>query len=212
MKTKPTLAVIGHGNVGGTLAKGWARAGYQVIIGYREPEDEKLTSLQQAQPSIQIATIKEAAQAADVVVIAAVPDAVKSIAESLTPYVASKVVIETMNSVGAGPAGYQDTFTALTELLPGADLIKCFNSTGFENMANPVYAPGLAADMFMAGGSPHAKETALELAQALGFESCFDFGGPEQVALLEQFAKSWINLALRQGLGRQFMFKVHFRP
>jgi|GEM_PF-2985140 len=36
------IAIIGHGNVGGALAKHWANFGHEVIIGARNSQDEKV--------------------------------------------------------------------------------------------------------------------------------------------------------------------------
>jgi hypothetical protein len=65
--------------------------------------------------------------------------------------------------------------------------VKCFNSTGFENMKDPLY-PGGAIGTFMAGDSMRAKRLAARLAQDAGFARCHDFGGDSSVPLLEQFA------------------------
>lgn len=85
--------------------------------------------------------------------------------------------------------------------------MKCFNTTGFENMLNPNYN-GEKIDMFMAGDSDQAKAVAKRLALDAGFGSCIDFGKADKVELLEKFALSWINLAIMQGHGRNFAFKV----
>jgi hypothetical protein len=85
--------------------------------------------------------------------------------------------------------------------------VKCFNSTGFENMENPNYG-GIAIDMFAAGSSPKAKEIAKKLALDAGFAECYDFGSDDKVELLEQFAFSWINLAILQKQGRDIALKV----
>ncbi len=81
--------------------------------------------------------------------------------------------------------------------------MKCFNSTGAENMAQP---EGL--DMFVAGSSVRGKAAATQLALDMGFSACYDFGGDDKVALLESFALCWINLALMQGYGRNIAFKL----
>jgi predicted dinucleotide-binding enzyme len=91
-----------------------------------------------------------------------------------------------------------------------AEIVKCFNTTGFENMLNPVYN-NQGIDMFMAGDSGKAKDIAKQLALDCGFGSCIDFGKSDKVELLEKFALSWINLALIQGLGRDLAFKVIYR-
>lgn len=62
--------------------------------------------------------------------------------------------------------------------------------------------------MFMSGDSIETKQTASQLAKDLGFENCYDFGDSNQFSLQEQFALSWINLALVQGLSRNIAFKI----
>lgn len=86
-----------------------------------------------------------------------------------------------------------------------ADVVKCFNTTGFENILNPVY-DGQPIDMFMAGDDNKAKYIATQLALDAGFGSCIYFGNSDKVALLEKFALSWINLAILQGQGRDIAF------
>ncbi|MEL6846331.1 MAG: hypothetical protein AAFP02_24245 [Bacteroidota bacterium] len=54
----------------------------------------------------------------------------------------------------------------------------------------------------MAGDSAKAKSIATQLSTDVGFAHCYDFGGSDKVELLEQFALSWINLAIMQGMGR----------
>ena len=74
-------------------------------------------------------------------------------------------------------------------------------------MENPKYGD-IAIDMFAAGSSVKAKEVAKKLSLDAGFAECYDFGGDDKVELLEQFALSWINLAIMQKLGRNIAFKV----
>jgi predicted dinucleotide-binding enzyme len=74
-------------------------------------------------------------------------------------------------------------------------------------MLNPIYN-GEGIDMFMAGDSESAKQVASQLALDCGFGACYDFGKADKVQLLEQFALSWINLAIMQGHGRNIAFKI----
>ena len=39
------IAIIGHGNVGGTLARKWAAAGHHIAIGARHPDDDKVQKI-----------------------------------------------------------------------------------------------------------------------------------------------------------------------
>lgn len=96
---------------------------------------------------------------------------------------------------------------ALKALTGATDVAKAFNTTGFENMADPQYG-SQAADLFVAGDSQRAKEIATQLAKDAGFGEVYDFGGDDKAPLIEQFALAWINLAIMQGYGRNIAFKV----
>jgi hypothetical protein len=121
--------------------------------------------------------------------------------------VKDKVIIDATNAVFAKPAPYQNGVEALLALTDSKHVVKCFNSTGFENMENPIYQ-GMGIDMFVAGDSVKGKEIACQLAKDLGFAECYDFGGNDKVNLLEQFALAWINLAIMQKQGRDMAFKI----
>ena len=200
------IAIIGAGNVGGALAQRWAKAGHQVIIGARDRNSEKIKRVTEQNSSIKVKSIDEAVMEAEVILIAASPAAVGEIAKQLGD-VTDKVIIDAMNSISSKPAGFNNTFEALQSLTNSKNVVKCFNSTGFENMANPKYG-NTSADMFMAGSSLKAKQVASQLSKDIGFAECYDFGCDDKVALLEQFALAWINLAIFQKQGRNIAFKV----
>jgi hypothetical protein len=199
-----TIAIIGTGNVGGALATAWAKAGHQILLGVRDTAQFKGKSLIN-NPNTTVHSIEEAAQAAEVILISAPPQFAESLANSLG-HLPGKIIIDSTNAVRTGPDNYPTAFHAF-DALTESDVIKCFNTTGFENMGNPDYGH-LRLDMFMAGGSTRAKAVATQLARDAGFENCYDFGGSDRVELLEKFALSWINLAIMQGMGRDIGFKV----
>ncbi len=199
------IAIIGSGNVGGALAQGWVNAGHTVTFGVRNENEFKGTQLSK-EKNISVASIPDAVAASEVVVIAAVPQAIESIINSMGD-VSNKVIIDAMNSVRIKPEPYSNSTEALMKLTNCKDIVKCFNTTGAENMANPIYS-GTGIDMFYAGDSDKAKRVAEQLAKGLGFENIYNFGGSDKFQLLEQFALSWINLAIMQGYGRNIAFKV----
>lgn len=199
------IAIIGTGNVGGALASKWAHAGHQVTLGVRNTTEFKGKELLN-EKNISVAEIEEAVRKSDVILIAAVPQATTDIVK-LMGDVSGKVIIDTMNSVRTKPDGFNNSFEALKALAKSAEIVKCFNSVGFNVMADTNFN-GTKADMYMAGSSEPAKEVAKQLALDAGFENCYNFGGDDKVALLEQFALSWINLAMMQGQGREMIFKL----
>ena len=199
------IAIIGTGNVGGALAENWALKGHEIYLGVRDQTNFKGKHLLDVN-GISVHSIQEAGQLAEVILIAAAPQFTLSILNELGD-TSGKVIIDAMNSLRTSPEGYKNSFDALLDIAPNAEVVKCFNSTGFENMKDPVYN-GQGVDMFMAGSSEKGKETAKTLALDAGFETCYYFGGDDRAALLEQFAFAWINLAIMQGHGRNMAFKI----
>jgi predicted dinucleotide-binding enzyme len=199
------IAIIGTGNVGGALAENWAKAGHSIHLGVRDLDNFKGKELLEM-PNISAHSIADAVAASEVILIAATPPAIFSIVEQMGD-AEGKIILDAMNSVRSGPEPYANTFDALKALTKDAQIVKCFNTTGFENMRDPQY-PGGALDMFMAGSSEAGKQAARQLALDAGFAECWDFGGDDKAALLEQFALCWINLAIMQGQGRDIGFKV----
>jgi len=199
------IAVIGTGNVGGALAKKWAKAGHSIFLGVRNTKNFKGKELLN-EFGITAVSISESVKNAEVVLVAATPDSTLEIIKNMGD-VSGKVIIDAMNSIRSKPDGFNNTFDAFSQLARGAEIVKCFNSTGFENMTDPKkYSMGI--DMFVAGDSKIGKQIAVQLSKDCGFENCYDFGGNDKVALLEQFALSWINLAIIQGHGRNIAFKL----
>lgn len=199
------IAIIGSGNVGGALAQQWVKAGHTVLIGAKFPLSDKNIQLATKIGEDRFAVIESAVRQCQVVLIATPPTAIFDIIEQMGD-VSGKTLIDATNAVRQKPAPYDTVYHALAEKTAGK-LVKCFNSTGFENMQNPVYHSE-KIDMFMAGDDPDAKEIAKQLALDAGFGTCWDFGKADKVVLLEQFALSWINLAIMQGHGRDIAFRV----
>lgn len=199
------IAIIGSGNVGGALAQQWVKAGHTVLVGAKFPLSDKNIQLATKIGEDRFTSIESAVKQCDVVLIATPPTAIFDVIEQIGD-VSGKVLIDATNAVRQKPAPYDTVYHVLADKTT-AKVVKCFNSTGFENMLNPIYH-GEKLDMFMAGDSEEAKQTAKQLALDASFGTCWDFGKSDKVVLLEQFALSWINLAIMQGHGRDIAFRV----
>ncbi|GGD44566.1 NADP oxidoreductase [Emticicia aquatilis] len=199
------IAIIGSGNVGGALAQQWVKAGHTVLIGAKFPLSDKNINLATKIGEDRFAAIENAVKQSEVILIATPPTAIFEVLEQLGD-VSGKILIDATNSVMKTPEPYKTVYHCLADKT-NAEVVKCFNTTGFENMLNPSYN-GEGIDMFMAGDSDKAKAVAKQLALDCGFDTCIDFGKADKVELLEKFALSWINLAIMQGHGRDMAFKV----
>lgn len=200
------IAIIGTGNVGGTLATKWAAKGHEINLGVRDIRNFKGKELL-SNPNTKAFTIEEAVKNSEIILLSipatAVVDVVKSLGDTT-----GKIIIDTMNIVmGRGPQGYKHTTDAILENTQTKDVVKCFNTTGFNNMLNANYGD-TTLDLFVAGDSEKGKDAAIQLAQDAGFATCYAIGGNDKFELMEQFAWFWINLALFQGQGREIGFKL----
>jgi predicted dinucleotide-binding enzyme len=197
------ISIIGAGNVGSALAAGWTKRGHHVVLGVRDPKKQNTPA------GARIASVREAAQTSDVIVLAvpwgAVPDAVNS-AGDLT----GKIILDATNPLLLDLSGL-DTLPGTSGGEKVAELahvpvVKIFNTTGAPNMLNADYN-GERPTMFYCGDDANAKNIAAGLASDLGFDPV-DAGPLSQARLLEPLALLWITLALKQGLGYNIAFKL----
>jgi 8-hydroxy-5-deazaflavin:NADPH oxidoreductase len=209
------IGVIGAGNVGGALGTGWARAGHEVRYGVRDAGDPagdpKLAKLvAESGGRAAAASVAEAAAWGEAVALTvpwgAAKDAIASAGD-----LAGKVLLDCTNPLTkdlSGLAVGPDTSAGeqVAGWAQGAKVVKIFNTTGANNMADPRYG-GEAATMLYCGDDAGAKETAARLAADLGFEP-IDLGPLTRARLLEPFALLWITLAYPQGHGRNIAWKL----
>lgn len=200
------ITIIGSGNVGGALAVGFRKAGHSVILGVKDPAVPFKGKDLALEYNFPFYAIPEAVQKSDVIVIAAPAHVAHEIAQTLGD-VQGKVIIDTMNAVMRKPAHYNNSSEAILDNCNATDVVKCFNTTGAENMINPHYGE-IALDMYVAGDSTKGKQIAMQLAKDIGFAECYDFGGNDKFTAIEQFAFAWINLAMMQKMGRNIGFKL----
>jgi 8-hydroxy-5-deazaflavin:NADPH oxidoreductase len=208
------LAIIGAGNVGGTLGAAWAhKAGHDIFFGVRDPKSDKVRAL--------VGTIGEKARAgspadaaatADAIVLATPWPAAEAAIRSMGN-IKGKVLLDTTNPLVRGPDGITLEIGHTTSAgekvqgwAAGASVFKTLNSTGFGNMAKPVFND-VKSVMFVAGDDPINKPKVVHLVGQLGFEA-IDAGPLRNARLLEAHAMLWIDLALARGQGRDFAFAI----
>jgi NADPH-dependent F420 reductase len=209
------IAVIGAGNVGGTLGKRWARAGHELAFGARHPGEAKLAALvRDSGPSARAASVPEATRAAAVVLLA-VPWESARAALAAAGDLRGKVLIDATNPVPLTPEGLRQGLVIghttsggeqVARWADGARVVKAFNTTGWQNMADPVYG-SQRLSMLLCGDDAEAKKVVADLARQLGFEPV-DVGPLRSARYLEAVAMLWIDMAILRGFGTNFGFQV----
>lgn len=205
------IAIIGAGNVGGTLGRAWAAKGHEVCYGVRTPQEAKTQELVKATgPTARAGSPDEAAAFGEVVVLAT-PWAATEAAVKAAGDLTGKVVLDCTNPLKPDLSGLEVGHTTsggemVAGWAKGAKVCKAFNTTGANIMAEPVVG-GVRTVMFVCGDDEAAKRVALRLAADVGFDAV-DAGGLAQSRLLEPWALLWIHLAYKGGIGRDYGFAL----
>jgi hypothetical protein len=204
-----SITIVGAGNVGMALGRAFTRRGETVVFGVPEPQ-EYAAAVAGLGERASLTTTTEAIAASDLVILAVPYAATAQIAQSLS-YWQGKVLVDVTNPLAAGLTGLTlGTTTSgaeeLAQLAQGARVVKAFNTTGAENIADTVYAGGLPM-MPVCGDDARARARVMALATLVGFEAV-DMGPLMAARYLEPLAMTWIHLAFKQGMGRQFAFAL----
>jgi predicted dinucleotide-binding enzyme len=204
------IGILGGGSVGGTLGAAWAKQGHGILFGVRDTGAPDMRDLlNRCGGRAKAGSPADAAAFGDLIVNALPWPAAKAVLSSLN--FAGKILLDATNPLLPGLAGIEVGTTTsgaeqVAQWAPGARVVKVFNTTGFGNMANPVYQ-GKPIPMFYCGDDADAKTTAAQLAKEVGFTPV-DAGPLANARLLEPLALLWIWLANVGGLSRDFAFQI----
>jgi hypothetical protein len=202
-----TISIIGAGNVGQALAQAFAGRGESVFLGVPEP-DKYRSVVQALGERARIGTVDEAIAASDVVILAVPYGAADSIARSVADW-QGRILVDATNPLAPGLAGLSVGTTTsgaeeIAKVAKGARVVKAFNTTGAENMADSRY-PGGTVFMPVCGDDAEARARVIALATLIGFDAA-DCGDLRAARYLEPFAMTWIHMAIKLGHGRRFAF------
>ena len=206
MSSKP-IAILGAGNVGIALAQAWIARGESIVFGVPNP-DKYRDAVAALGPSATIGNTADAIGGAEIVVLATPYAAALDIARSVADW-RGRILVDATNPLAPGLAGLSvGTTTSGAEQIAaaahGARVVKAFNTTGAENMADSRYAGGKVF-MPVCGDDADARSRVIALATLIGFDAV-DCGDLKSARYLEPFAMTWIHLAIKLGQGRNFAF------
>lgn len=193
------IAVLGTGQVGDALAKGFLANGFAVMRASREPAklaDWKSTAGGEAS----VGTLAEAAKWADIVVLAVKGTAAESALEHAgAGNLEGKIVIDATNPIADAPPdhGVIRFFTGPNDSLmerlqakfPAARLVKAFSCVGNAFMVNPTFAGG-PPTMFICGNDATAKQQVTALLDVFGWQT-EDMGAVQAARAIEPLCQLW---------------------
>jgi 8-hydroxy-5-deazaflavin:NADPH oxidoreductase len=185
------IAVIGTGNIGGTLGSKWRAAGHDVVYGSRNPSGS-------GPGGAPVMAVAEAVNGADVVLLAVPGGAVPDVVSTLGAALDGTVVIDAVNRIGEPETSSR---TLIAAAAPGARYVRAFNSLGWENFADPL--PG--TDLFFAA-DPGARAAAEELISAVGLRPVY-VGDAAAVSAVDALVGLWFALVQRTG-NRKIAFRL----
>ena len=203
------IGIVGSGRIGGTLGGLWVKAGHEVMFSSLDLEHDKALAASLG-PKARAGTPREAAAFGDVLLISVPYGALPQVGRDLGDLIKGKVVLDTCNPVPARDgeiavaAKAKGTGIASPELLPGARLVRAFNSVGYSRLQSEAHRGGEKVAIPLAGDDAAALKIAQRLVQDAGFEPVvvgplarakdFDAGTPV-------YGKALTARELRQGLG-----------
>ncbi len=193
---KKKIGVIGSGAVGRVLAGGFARHGFETLIGSREPD--KLAAWA-ADAGVKTGTFDEVARLGDIVVLAVKGTVAEEVVRGIGRALAGKTVMDATNPIAEAPpvAGVLRLFTTfddslmerLQKVAPDARFVKAFSSVGNALMVNPSL-PGGPPTMFICGNEAGAKDEVMEILRLFGWE-IEDCGTAEAARAIEPLCILW---------------------
>jgi hypothetical protein len=189
-----TVAIIGTGNIGSTLAANFAAGGQDFLLADRDQDKARKLTVDLGGHA-EAVSIDEAVERADVLVFALWLDAFEQLISEYGGRLAGKVIIDPSNPVGPdGSGGYRKVIgeqessgQILAGLLPsGARLVKAFGTLSAPTLSAAARREPERAVQFYATDDTAAGDLVADLIRAGGYEPV-RVGGLDQSIRVEMF-------------------------
>ncbi len=199
---KEKVGILGSGDVAKQLGRGFARHGYDVMLGSRDPARLEPWRTETGH-KVATGSFAQAAAHGSVVVLATLgagTEAALDLAGAAN--FSGKLVLDATNpldfSHGMPPGLLVGTTDSLGERvqkkLPDAKVVKCFNTVGNPQMIDPKFEEGIPP-MLICGNDAAAKKRAVNLLRDLGWPGALDLGNIEGARWLEALVPLWVRAA-----------------
>lgn len=194
------IGIIGSGDVARSLGLGLAAIGYEVMLGSRDPDKKELAAWKKkAGKRGFLGDTTEAANFAEVAVLAIAWRAGEDVLAQVRPELSGKIVIDVTNplvynddqppelAVGHDMSGGE----LVQQSLPDSHVVKALNIVNHAHMVAPKYKEGTPT-MFICGNNQSAITHVTDLLTELGWQDIVPLGGIEKSRLLEPLCLLWV--------------------
>jgi predicted dinucleotide-binding enzyme len=172
---KVRIGIIGAGRIGGTVGGFWVKAGHPVMFSSRDPA-QVAALVGKLGPPARGGTVAEAIDFGEVVFLAVPYSAMPEIGTDYGARLAGKVVLDAGNAVEArdgaiaGEAEQGGIGLTSQKYLPGARLVRAFNTLGYTILDREANRPEPRLAIPIAGDDAAAVQIAAGLVRDAGFE------------------------------------------
>jgi len=170
------IGIIGTGRIGGALARHWVKAGHEVMMSSRHPEQLQALATELG-PRAHVGTPREAAAFGEVVLVSVPYAATAQIGKDYAAELAGKVVIDTGNPFPQrdGPMAEEalrkGVGEASAEFLQGTRLIRAYNCIPAASLANDANREPERIAIPVAGDDADALAVVQRLIRDSGFDA-----------------------------------------
>ena len=187
-----TTAIIGVGNIGSRVARHLVEGGEPVVLAAKDESTAEALA-DDLGPLARAASVEDAIEAADVVVLALWLDTMKELIPKDARLLDGKVVVDPSNPIGFDESGQsirtlpegQSSGSVVAALLPtGAHYVKAFGTLGADGLGSAANREPQRAVLFYATDDAAAATTIERLIRAAGFDP-LKAGGVADAARLE---------------------------
>lgn len=196
------IGIIGTGHMARGIGPFWATVGHQVMYGSRDVDRAKQLA-EDIGISVFAGSYQETLDFGDVVFLALpgkyAVDVLKSVQMP-----EKRILIDCMNPLFMSLDGYESLAEMVAEAVPGARVIKAFNSIAWYNLPKPSYEQ-VSASLFYCGDDPEAKTIVRDLGREIGYEP-LDIGDLSGAKYMESIALLFRKIAY-SGKGADIAFK-----
>jgi hypothetical protein len=174
-----TTAIIGIGNIGGTVARHLAAGGESVVLSGSNPDAAKKLAIEIGGNAEAALSNRDAVERANNVVLALWLDAMRVVIPEIADLLTGKVVIDTSNPIAVGADGSvsrtlpegQSSGQVVSGLLPkGAMYAKAFGTLSAPLLGSSAHRTPDPAVLFYATDDKAARSVVERLIRAAGFE------------------------------------------